>query len=118
MQPIHARAFNSVTKSGKVGTLSRRFYEIMASAGLVAPKKHRRTEEGMGRDGRRPISEISFHALRHTATSLMKNAGISAPIVQDIIGHESAAISASYTHIDDAAKRTALSAMPDVLGTE
>jgi site-specific recombinase XerD len=48
----------------------------------------------------------------------MKNAGISASIVQDIIGHESAAISANYTHIDEAAKRTALSAMPDVLGAE
>jgi hypothetical protein len=45
----------------------------------------------------------------------MKNAGISVAIVQDIIGHESAAISANYTHIDDAAKRTALSAMPDVM---
>jgi hypothetical protein len=48
----------------------------------------------------------------------MKNAGISAAIVQDIIGHESARISASYTHIDDAAKRDALSAMPDVFAEQ
>lgn len=115
VQPIHPRAFNSVTRSGKVGMLSRQFHELMAKAGLVAKKKHRKTAESKGRDGRRPVSEISFHALRHTATSLMKNAGISAPIVQDIIGHESAAISASYTHIDNASKRAALSAMPDVL---
>jgi integrase len=116
VQPLHPRAFNSVLKSQKVGTLSRQFYELMADAGLVPTKKHRKAEQSTGRDGRRPISIISFHALRHTATSLMKNAGISAAIVQDIIGHESAAISASYTHIDDAAKRTALSAMPDILG--
>jgi len=45
----------------------------------------------------------------------LKNAGISSAIVQDIIGHESAAISANYTHIDEATKTTALSAMPDVL---
>jgi integrase len=116
LQPLHPRAFKSVTKSEKVGTLSRQFHELMAQVGLVASKKHRKTAESTARDGRRPISEISFHSLRHTATSLMKNAGISAPIVQDIIGHESAAISANYTHIDGASKRTALSTMPDVLG--
>ena len=44
----------------------------------------------------------------------MKNAGISSAIVQDIIGHESAAISANYTPIDEEAKRKALSTMPNV----
>jgi hypothetical protein len=44
----------------------------------------------------------------------MKNAGISSAIVQDIIGHESEVISANYTHIDEEAKREALSAMPNV----
>lgn len=114
-QPLHPRAFASVTKSGKVGTLSRQFYELMASAGLAEAKKHRAGEtEAKGRRGRREISEISFHALRHTATSLLKNAGVSPAIVQDIIGHESAAISANYTHIEDAAKRDALAKLPDV----
>jgi len=113
-QPLHPRAFGSVEKSQKVGTLSRQFYELMAKVGLAPAKKHRKATEGAGRDGRRNISEISFHALRHTATSLMKNAGVSAAIVQDIIGHESAAISANYTHIDEAAKRGALEKMPDL----
>jgi integrase len=57
---------------------------------------------------------LSFHSLRHTATSLMKDAGISPATVQDIIGHESAAISAHYTHIGEIAKRQAIAAMPDV----
>jgi integrase len=114
-QPLHPRAFASVTKSGKVGTLARQFYELMARARLVPVKKHRASANGAGRNGRRQLSDISFHALRHTATSLMKNAGVSAAVVQDMIGHESAAISASYTHIDDLAKRNAVSAMPDVL---
>src|SRR5260370_10829927 len=114
-RPLHPSAFRSVQNSGKVGTLSRQFYELMADAGLVLGKKHRKGTDSEGRDGRRKISEISFHALRHTATSLMKNAGVATATGQDIIGHESAAISAHYTHIDDIAKRTALSAMPDVL---
>ena len=115
--PIHPSALASVTKSGRVGTLSRQFYELMAKAGLVPAKKHRVTDHSAGRNGRHQQSEISFHSLRHTATSLMKNAGISSAVVQDIIGHESAAISATYTHIDDSAKRSAVSVMPDVLAT-
>jgi integrase len=115
-QPLHPRAFASVEKSGKVGTLSRQFYELMVDAGMAPAKKHRASENGTGRNGRREMSEISFHALRHTATSLMKNAGISPAIVQDIIGHDSEAISAHYTHIDEAAKRTALEKLPDILG--
>jgi integrase len=117
-QPLHPKAFKSVKKTRKVGTLSRQFYELMAQAGLATAKKHRKCEGCDGRTGRREMSEISFHSLRHTATSLLKNAGVSAVIVQDIIGHESAAVSANYTHIDEVTKRTALSAMPDVIGSE
>jgi integrase len=113
-EPLHPDAFASVTKSGKVVTLSRQFYEIMARARMVPPKSHRASANGTGRGGRHTVSEISFHALRHTATSLMKNAGISSAVVQDIIGHESSAISDNYTHIDEEAKRKALSAIPNV----
>lgn len=44
----------------------------------------------------------------------MKNAGISPAIVQDIIGHESAEISAHYTHVEHAAKKQALDTLPDL----
>jgi len=57
---------------------------------------------------------LSFHCLRHTATSLLKNAGVSDAIAMDIIGHESKAISANYTHIETNTKRKALNALPDV----
>jgi hypothetical protein len=36
--------------------------------------------------------------------------------VQDIIGHDSEAMSAHYTHIDEASKRSALEKLPDILG--
>jgi len=48
---------------------------------------------------------------------MMKKAGISPAVVQDIIGHESAEISAHYTHIDAEAKRKALSSLPDLMAT-
>jgi integrase len=113
-QPLHPRAFASVQKSGEVNTLSRQFYELLSDAGLVPRKDHHRLKTAPGRDGRRRITQISFHSLRHTATSLMKNAGVSASVVQDIIGHESEAVSRAYTHIDEETKRAALSKMPAI----
>jgi integrase len=67
-----------------------------------------------GRGGRRRVTEISFHSLRHSTTSLMKAAGISAAIVMDIVGHDSAAMSAHYTHVDEETKRVALSKIPAI----
>jgi len=107
-EPLFPKAFTSK----RTGTLSNQFYEILVSAGLAAPRSHR--ANGKGREARRAASEISFHSLRHTATSLMKNAGISPAIVQDLIGHESAAVSAHYTHIEESAKRRAIETLPDV----
>jgi integrase len=113
-EPLHPRAFASVEKSGGVKTLSRQFYELLADAGLTKPKVHRRSEDALGRDGRRELSQLSFHSLRHSATSLMKNAGINSSVVMDIIGHESEAISAHYTHVDEATKRRAIASLPKV----
>jgi integrase len=113
-QPLHPRAFASVENSGRTNTLSRQFRELLADAGLATPKAHRTTEAAPGRDGPRELSQISFHSLRHTATSLMKNAGVNASVVMDIIGHESEAISAHYTHIDEDTKRRALAKLPRI----
>lgn len=92
--------------------LSNQFYDLMAASGLVSPKDHQRKKKG--RSKRRDLNEISFHALRHTASSLLGNAGVSDVILRDIIGHESKAVSRRYTHIDSATKRKAIDAMPDV----
>jgi len=113
-QPLHPRAFASVERSGGVNTLSRQFRELLADAGLATRKAHRTTEAAPGRDGPRELSQISFHSLRHTATSLMKNAGINASVVMDIIGHESEAVSAHYTHIDEDTKRRAIAKLPRI----
>jgi integrase len=96
----------------RIGTLSNQFYEILVSAGLAAKRSHK--SNGKGRKARRAFNEVSFHALRHTATSLMENAGISPAIVQDLIGHDSPEVSAHYTHIEESAKRRAIQSLPDV----
>jgi integrase len=111
--PIHPKAAALATVNGS--TLSRQFGELLASLGLrEGNDSHEAKEEGQGRAALRGKSELSFHSLRHTATSLMKNAGISPAIVQDIIGHDSAEISTHYTHVEHSAKAHALASLPDL----
>jgi len=107
--PLHPRAFNSLNGS----TLSRQFGELLADIGLREKRTHGAQKEG--RSVRRKTTGISFHSLRHSATSMMKNAGISDAVVMDIIGHESVAVSAQYTHIESAAKLKALNSIPDLV---
>ena len=87
-------AIHATLASGGSGTLSRQFSEILAHAGLVTRKPHRKI--GKGRDARRTSGGLSFHCLRHTATSLLKNAGVSDVVAREIIGHDSEAVSRVY----------------------
>jgi integrase len=111
--PLFPDAYAARQRSQYGGTLSNQFYNILVAAGLA----ERRTHEGAGkgRDAKRDMGVLSFHCLRHTATSLLKNAGVSDAVARDIIGHESPAISANYTKIDTKTKRAALNKIPDVL---
>jgi len=110
--PLFPKADRDVCRTGDVRRLSAAFYDLMVEAGLARERSRKNT--GTGRSVKRQTSELSFHSLRHTATSLMKNAGISPAIVQDIVGHDSPAVSAHYTHIEDASKRHAIESMPDI----
>jgi integrase len=96
-----------------VSHLSREFGEILGRCGMRAENRvHAKLE---GRTGeRRELNALSFHSLRHSAVSMMKNAGISPAVVQDLVGHESAEMSAHYTHIESAAKRKALKSLPKI----
>jgi integrase len=105
--PLFPKAFSTVAgQFDRVGTLSNQFYELMVEAGLVPYRSH--AKKRTGRAGKRSGTELSFHCLRHTATSLMKEAGVPEAVVRDIIGHESKEVSANYTHIDEATKLDAL----------
>ena len=112
--PLFPEAFAARERSQYGGTLSNQLYQILVSAGLAKARPH--TSQDKGRDSKRELGGLSFHCLRHTATSLLKNAGVSDAIARDIIGHDSAAVSANYTHIDMDAKRTAVGKLPDVFG--
>ena len=89
--------------------LSAAFHGILVSAGLVEarPPEHGSTS-GLGRSGRRRQNELSFHSLRHSATTMLKMAGAAEATVREIIGHNSALVSRLYTHVGDRDKREAL----------
>jgi integrase len=111
-EPLFPNAFAIKQRTMSTGTLSNNFRKILVAAKLADHRTHER--RGKGRSATRAASVLSFHSLRHTATSMLKNAGISDAVARDIIGHESAAVSQNYTHIDAETKRKALDKLPDI----
>ena len=111
--PLFPRAYLAASTASSSGRNSKQFHALLVQCGLARPQTHKST--GKGRSARREQNELSFHCLRHTATSLLKNAGVSEVVARDIIGHDSAAVSANYTHVDEETKRKAVDLLPDVL---
>ena len=112
--PLFPGAAETYSKSGHNGRMSKQFHGILVAAGLAKPRKYLGTGEGSS--VRHEQAELSFHSLRHTATSLLKNAGVSDAVAAEFIGHDSEAINRQYTHIEGAALRRAVDTMPDILG--
>ncbi len=110
--PVFPRA--AATASIRVGTLSNQFADILAAAGLQKKRTHEKAEDGEGRGAERKASRLSFHCLRHTATSLLKNAGVSDVVARELIGHDSPEISRLYTHIEKPTLQNAIMTLPDV----
>lgn len=101
-------------KDGGSAQLSADFREVLAKANLVEARSSKKESTGKGRGAARQKSEISFHSLRHTATSLLKKAGVAEAVARDLIGHDTVAMSNNYTHIPDESKRAAVALLPDV----
>ncbi|MGB8355157.1 MAG: tyrosine-type recombinase/integrase [Chthoniobacteraceae bacterium] len=113
--PLHPRAFAIVSEQGKSGHLSNWFAVLLASAGLREKKPHRKTGEGgVGRGRGSSTGGLSFHCLRHTAVSLMKDAGIPAAAVMELVGHDSEQMNEHYTHVGKEALEKATGSLPDI----
>ena len=109
--PVHPKAFQNVAaNNGLVADLSNQFGELLISAGL----REAGGGKGVGRSGRRQGQELSFHSLRHTAVSLMKDAGVPDAVVMALVGHNSRAMSAHYTHVGKEALAKAAQSMPEI----
>jgi integrase len=111
--PVHERAYRILeAQERRAGTLSNQFASLLASAGLRPPPD--RSGTGKGRSGRRTKNEISFHSLRHTAVTLLKDAGIPEAVVMELVGHDSQQMSAHYTHVGFAALERATAVFPEL----
>jgi integrase len=115
--PLFPKAFAVVQESGRVSQLSNQFYNILVAANLAKRKTHhapKDAEKRKGRSAKRELNPISFHSIRHTATSLLKRAGVSDVVAREIIGHDSEDVSKIYTHIDTATLKAALDKLPNI----
>jgi integrase len=110
---VHPRSYAIVTaQKGKVAALSDQFSDLLAAAGL---RPHRiRQSTGTGRPSKRVGFALSFHSLRHTAVSLLKDAGVPDAVVMALVGHESAAMSHRYTHVGKEALARAAESLPEI----
>lgn len=57
---------------------------------------------------RAALVDFRFHDLRHTAASLLINAGYSLKVVQEVLGHRSVTAANRYAHLAVQTKRAAL----------
>jgi len=105
--------FPDAAKAKAVGHVSNGFRDLLAEAGLVEEKTSH-ASVGKGRSGRRVTSEISFHSLRHSAVTFLKASGASDVLAREIVGHDSATVSRSYTHLATEDLRPAIDNLPDV----
>jgi integrase len=110
--PLFPRIHETAKRHKHAGNLSNQFHSILVSAGLAVKTTHKAT--GKGRSAKREQNEVSFHSLRHTATSLLKSAGVSDAVAMEFVGHDSKSVSQQYTHIETSALRQAADKLPDV----
>jgi integrase len=111
--PLFPNACEIVQHQGRTGSLSNQFHKILVAAGLAEKRSHHST--GKGRNASREQNGISFHSLRHTATTLLKAAGVSDAVAREFVGHDSAAVSQNYTHIPTDTLRLAANKLPNIL---
>jgi integrase len=84
--------------------LSEGFKRIAKKAGLDV-----QTVQGTGV---RKISKRTFHALRHSFTSALANAGVSPELRMRLTGHKSAEVHRGYTHMEMETLRDAIKKLP------
>jgi integrase len=109
--PLHPMAFEIVKQQGRSGSLSIQFSRLLEQAGFREKKVH---STGKGRSAQREGNKLTFHSLRHTAVSLLKDAGIPEAVVMEMIGHDSKHMSAHYTHVGIDALTKAAAALPEI----
>ena len=97
------------TYSRRRNTIPERLQRLFKACGVQLYRP------GTGGDtGRRAVLQYGFHSLRHTAVTLLQEAGAPAAIVQALVGHQTQAMTARYTHVSPEALTAAVAHMPSL----
>jgi integrase len=101
------------------GWLSRQFRKILVKAGFLPKikwKKRSKVKTGRrpGSRGPKKLAPLSFHSLRHTASTWADRLTENPNLAQAITGHKSAAVAARYRHYGLKEKSKVLSKFPDI----
>lgn len=109
--PVHPTCSDTFHRAG-TSQLSAEFAGILATAGLREAPDLKKKGTGKGRGAKRENHDLSFHSLRHTAVSMLKEAGVPQAVVQEFVGHDTVRSSQQYTTIGDAAMVAAAAKLP------
>jgi len=113
--PLFPTTFATAERHKHAGNLSNQFYAVLVAAGMAKKKSHKADpEKAKGRSAKREQNEVSFHSLRHTATTLLKSAGVGDSVAMEFIGHDSKSVSRQYTHIPLQTLKAAAEKLPDI----
>lgn len=108
--PVHPRAAAKLARLGKTSCLSLEFHRLLVRTKILPPRDHERVNEaGISRHRR---CEVSFHSFRHTATSMLRDAGAPVGVAMELIGHCSPAVHRHYAHLGTDTLRRAVSLLP------
>jgi integrase len=109
--PVHPRSSELVTRQGYSSSLSQQFAALLVRAGLRADTTTHRSR-GIGRSARRKREELSFHSLRHSATTMLHELGVPVSVAQALIGHDSESSHQNYIGVGMEAVRQAAGRLP------
>jgi len=113
-EPMHPVACSVLKRNGRSALLSNQFIDLLAQAGLRTKVSHSKKKEGRA-TARDTGGQLSFHSLRHTAVTMLKEAGVPSAVVMELIGHDSEQMSQHYTHVGREALDKAAATLPDLV---
>lgn len=91
-------------------TITSRVQRILEACGL---ELYYEAEEGEA--GARKQIKYGFHSLRHSAVTMLREAGAPEAVTMALVGHDSPAMTGQYTHVGTAALAAAVNSMPTLL---
>ncbi len=123
LHPVLRDIFSETPPDKRAGYIHKTMAELYTKRGAYAVSNIvRRHFEKCGitttvkGNGVHDIPVASFHSLRHSAVSLLREAGVPLSTTMAIVGHSTVAMHDTYTHVGEAAIKAAVASMPSVIG--